>query len=138
VIGKKGANSQKISDVFHVNVQFKAKSSDQQSNSNNNQQAGSSDQPENGNDSHSQEDDAGSSPSPDNSPSKSSESPDVVLISGFKDDCEKARDALLSLVPQSEEVHFPARFHKDLLADKAKILKDLQQKHNVQVNVPKR
>lgn len=140
VIGKKGVNSQKISDKFHVNIQFQAKegSSNQQQS-----QASSS----NGGDSHnhSQEENetagGSSASSVGNSPAKTNGngvSADIVLISGFKDDCEKAREALLQLVPQHEDVPFPAKFHKELLADKAKILKDLQQDHNVQINVPKK
>lgn len=130
VIGKKGANSQKISDDFHVNIQFHAKGSEANGGEHNQSQEGG-------------ENETATTTSPassaDNSPSKSNgSSPDTVLISGFKGDCEKAREALLALVPQREEVAFSAKYHKDLLADKAKILKDFQNDYNVQVNVPKK
>jgi hypothetical protein len=130
VIGKKGANSQKISDEFRVNIQFHAKGSEANGGEHNQSQEGG-------------ENETATTTSPassaDNSPSKSNGgSPDTVLISGFKDDCEKAREALLALVPQREEVAFSAKYHKDLLADKAKILKDFQNDYNVQVNVPKK
>jgi hypothetical protein len=140
VIGKKGANSQRISDEFRVNIQFQPKGGEGKP-----EKAEKPEKPSQaGNDSsqHSQEDDAtnttGSSPSsPVNSPSKSSSSSggagsaDIVLISGFKDDCERAKEALLALVPLKEDVPFPGKFHRDLLADKAKMLNDIQDEHKV-------
>lgn len=155
VIGKKGVNSQKISEEFHVNIQFHAK--DDSKPANNNRQGGQNQQQKRqkggaagtngGDNSHNQSQeeadtpaDSSSPPSSAGSPAKTTNgtSPDIVLISGFKDDCEKARDALLQLVPQREDIPFPAKFHKELLAEKAKILRDLQEDHHVQVNVPKR
>lgn len=143
VIGRGGVNSQKISDEFHVNIQFHAKGQEESRN----HRGGKSKTTNGDSHNHSHEDvdtpaDSSSPPSSiGNSPAKTNgagESPDIVLISGFKDDCEKARDALLQHVPLREDVHFPAKFHKDLLADKAKLLKDLQQDKKVQVNVPKK
>lgn len=63
---------------------------------------------------------------------------DIVLISGLKDDCEKAKQALLSLIPITEEAPFPQKYHKNLLENKAEILRDLGIKYDVQVNVPKK
>jgi polyribonucleotide nucleotidyltransferase len=129
LIGKGGANSQKISDEFRVNILFQAKSHNEQDAS-----AAATASAENGSAESTAEEATNGHAHP-GSPSKSA---DVVIISGFKDDCEKAREALLALVPVSEEVKFAAKFHKDLLADKAKLLRDFTQKYNVQVNVPKK
>jgi hypothetical protein len=96
VIGKKGVNTQRISDDFNVDIQFSAK----QDGSEGEQQS------------------------------------DIVTVSGLKEDCERAKEALLALVPTTEQVHFPHKFHKDLLANKAEILRDLTSKYNVQINVP--
>lgn len=63
---------------------------------------------------------------------------DVILISGLKDDCEQAKEALLALVPVDENVDFPAKFHKDLLANKGEALREFIQQYNVQINVPKK
>ncbi len=68
------------------------------------------------------------------SPSKS----DIIIISGLREDCERAKEALLALVPISENYDFPQKFHKFLLENKAEILKDFSNQFNVQVNVPKR
>lgn len=111
LIGKKGINSSQISEQFKVELQFPAKSNNEAEN--------------NGNDEDS------SNPA---SPSKS----DIIIISGLKDDCEKAKQALLALVPTSEDFDFPQKFHKHLLENKAEILKDFTNQYNVQVNVPKR
>ncbi len=61
---------------------------------------------------------------------------DVITISGLREDCEKAKEALLDLVPVSEQIPFPHKFHKDLLANKAEILRELTNSTNVQINVP--
>ena len=63
---------------------------------------------------------------------------DIVLISGLKDDCERAKQALLDLIPISVDVTFPQKFHKNLLENKAEILRSLGDKHDVQINVPKK
>lgn len=68
------------------------------------------------------------------SPSKS----DIIIISGLKDACEKAKEALLALVPTNENFDFPQKFHMNLLVNKAEVLRDLSNKFNVQINVPKK
>ncbi|RNA31863.1 vigilin-like isoform X1 [Brachionus plicatilis] len=63
---------------------------------------------------------------------------DVFTISGLKENCENAKQALLDLIPMEENFTFPAKFHKELLADKAEVLRKLINDYNVQINVPKR
>jgi hypothetical protein len=63
---------------------------------------------------------------------------DVIVISGLKENCEKAKEALLALVPISQEYPFPQKFHKNLLENKAETLKDLSTKFYVQINLPKK
>lgn len=121
VIGKRGINSQRISDDYHVNISFHAKSSD-----------GGKDEPAT-NGAH-EEHDAATAANGSASPSKN----DIVVISGFRDECEKAKEALLALVPVKEEVPFSAKFHKFLFADKGKILKEITDAYEVMVNVPKK
>lgn len=117
VIGKGGNNSQKISDDFKVELKFPAKSTADAN--------GAIEQ----NGDFEQQDSSSQA-----SPSKS----DIVLISGLKDDCEKAKEALLALVPQSKDVEFPKKFHKELLVNKAEFLINFSNNFKVQVKVPKK
>lgn len=117
VIGTKGANSQEISENFNVELIFPAKAQQ-----NDDQQA----TVENGFENH----DANG----DQAPSKF----DIVLISGLKENCEKAKEALLELVPIHENFDFPNEFHKYLLSNKAEFLREVSTQHNVMVNVPKK
>lgn len=63
---------------------------------------------------------------------------DIFTITGLKENCEKAKQALLDLIPVEENFTFPSKFHKDLLADKAEVLRKLINDYRVQINVPKR
>jgi hypothetical protein len=60
----------------------------------------------------------------------------LITISGLREDCAKAKEALLDLVPVTEQVPFPHKFHKELLANKAEILRELTNSTGVQINVP--
>jgi len=115
LIGKKGNKSSQLSDEFKVEIQFPAKSLSLAANSNSNEQVNST-------------------PTTPNETTSS----DIVLISGLKDDCERAKQALLDLIPISVDVTFPQKFHKNLLENKAEILRSLGDKHDVQINVPKK
>jgi len=120
LIGKKGINSSQISEQFNVELQFPAKFINEENSLTNGDH-----QYENGND--------GDSSIP-VSPSKS----DIIVISGLKENCENAREALLALVPTSEDFDFPQKFHKHLLENKAEVLRDLSNQYNIQINVPKK
>lgn len=135
IIGKKGANSQQISDDFRVEIQFPAKSMEQRSNRPTRQNGTIKSTDPNDDESSSDmvivESETHSAPA---TPSKA----DIIRISGLKEDCEKAKEAMLALLPVTEAVPFPHTFHRDLLANKAEILRELTDRYNVQVNVPKR
>ena len=62
----------------------------------------------------------------------------MIKIRGLRDDCERAKEAILALVPKTEEFAFPKQFHKELISNKAAILNIIRDKFNVQVNVPKK
>lgn len=135
VIGKKGLNSQKISEDFHVELIFPAKlnkDANQQQ-----QQQGAV----NGFESHNGEGDFSDQQQQQQLNGDNADSPskfDVVLISGLKENCEKAKEALLELVPISENVDFPSEYHRFLLENKAEFLRDISIKYNVQTVVPKK
>jgi len=118
LIGKKGNKSSQLSDEFKVEIQFPAKSLSLAANSNSNEQVNSN--------------------TSSNESTTTPTSSDIVLISGLKDDCERAKQALLDLIPISVDITFPQKFHKNLLENKAEILRSLGDKHDVQINVPKK
>jgi rRNA processing protein Krr1/Pno1 len=131
IIGKKGAYSQQMSDEFKVEIKFPAKGSGSSSNYHNNHHHVNGVEQTNGD--HVANDENGvQSASP--IPTKS----DIIEIKGLKEDCEKAKAAILALVPISEEFSFPKHFHKELISNKAAILNAINDNYNVQVNVPKK
>lgn len=115
IIGKKGANSQQICDDFKVEIQFPAKSTADANNENGGIENGAHDSSE-------------------SNPSKS----DTIVISGLKEDCDKAKEAILALVPESEKFAFPKKFHRELISNKAEMLINISNNFNVQVKVPKK
>ena len=127
LIGKKGINSLQISEEFKVEIQFPAKLAAAATEPN-----GSAEAVNNANSNESEEYSNPSSPA--HGPNKA----DIIYVSGSKENCEKAKQALLALVPINENCDFPQKFHKNLLENKAEILKELSNQFNVQVNVPKK
>jgi len=125
IIGKKGASSQQISEEFKVEIQFPPKSANEAA--------------VNGDAAHTEQSTENENDSENNSIANSSPSKsDIVTISGLREDCENAKQAILALVPVSEQVPFPSKFHKDLLANKAEVLRDYRNNHNVEIVVPKK
>lgn len=120
LIGKKGINSSQISEQFKVELQFPAKFNNEMSETN-------GENLQNGDNNN------GDSSIP-VSPSKS----DIIVISGLREDCENAKEALLALVPTTENFEFPQKFHRHLLENKAEVLRDLSNQFNIQINVPKK
>jgi transcription antitermination factor NusA-like protein len=157
IIGKKGANSQQISDTYKVEIHFPAKSindkrgqqqrqQQQQQQQNHHQNSSKTNSPGGivQDEDSTNDDDVvltnGTSPASSTtelSNSHSSKS-DIIQITGLRENCEKAKEAILELLPISEDYPFPSTFHRDLLSNKAEILRQLTDTHNVQINVPKR
>jgi len=124
IIGKNGDNSQQISDDNKVEIQFPAKSNADAARANGDLK---------NNDDSSDHTDS-NAPSNTNSPSKS----DIILITGLRENCEKAKEEIFALVPISENVPFPKKFHKELVANKAELLIKLSNAYKIQIRVPKR
>uniref|UniRef100_A0A0N4ZK99 Vigilin n=1 Tax=Parastrongyloides trichosuri TaxID=131310 RepID=A0A0N4ZK99_PARTI len=61
---------------------------------------------------------------------------DIITISGRAENCEKAKAALLALVPVTKEIIIPREFHSALIGKGGKDIRNLQQFYNVNVNVP--
>lgn len=60
----------------------------------------------------------------------------IVTITGRKENCEKAKEELLALVPVSIEVSIPYEFHRFIIGQKGAEVRDLMDKHNVHIHVP--
>lgn len=61
---------------------------------------------------------------------------DLILITGKQEDCEKAREALLALVPVTEEVEVPFKLHRFIIGQKGAGVRRLMEDHDVNITVP--
>lgn len=133
IIGKKGAYSQQMSEEFKVEIKFPAKNNGSSNNYHNNHHNNQINGVEHINGNHVTNGENGL-----NGTSPTPVKYDIIEIKGLKEDCEKAKAAILALVPISEEFSFPKNFHKELISNKAAILNTINDNYNVQVNVPKK
>lgn len=60
----------------------------------------------------------------------------TVLISGRAENCEKAKEALLSLVPVTIQVAIPYEYHRFVIGQKGVGVRELMDRCNVNVRVP--
>lgn len=61
---------------------------------------------------------------------------DIITISGRPENCEKAKAALLGLVPVTREIVVSREFHSALIGRGGKDIRNLQQLYNVGVQIP--
>ncbi|XP_050051125.1 vigilin [Dermacentor andersoni] len=61
---------------------------------------------------------------------------DLILITGKQEDCDKAREALLALVPVTEEVEVPFKLHRFIIGQKGAGVRRLMEDHDVNITVP--
>lgn len=61
---------------------------------------------------------------------------DVIVISGRPDDCEAAKNALLALIPVQVEVQVPYDYHRFIIGQKGKDVRELMERFDVSVSVP--
>lgn len=62
---------------------------------------------------------------------------DVITITGRKENCEAARDAMLALVPVTEEIAVPFDYHGQLIGQKGKEIRQLMEECDVVITIPK-
>ncbi|XP_039250831.1 vigilin-like [Styela clava] len=113
VIGTKGAKVQSITSQFDVQVKF----------------------PDRG---------PGNGPRNEQEPSGEQEQqekeeekrPDLILITGNKDKCEAAKQALLALVPISEDVEVPFKFHRYIIGQKGAEVRRMMEEYDVNISIP--
>lgn len=61
---------------------------------------------------------------------------DIVRVSGKKENCDAARDALLALVPVTLEVTVPFRHHRYIIGQKGENVRAMMTAHDVNIQVP--
>lgn len=61
---------------------------------------------------------------------------DIILISGKKENVEEARDALLALVPVSEEIKIPFENHRYLIGQRGETIQKMMKEYDVNISVP--
>ncbi|XP_058464873.1 vigilin isoform X1 [Malaya genurostris] len=62
-------------------------------------------------------------------------SSDIIRISGRKDKCEKAREALLALIPVTEEINVPFDLHRSLIGQKGRDVRELMNTYDVHIEL---
>lgn len=70
---------------------------------------------------------------PDDRPRKS----DIILITGKKENCQAAHDALQALVPISIDVEIPYDFHRYIIGQKGKDVREMMNKYDVNIEIPR-
>jgi len=61
---------------------------------------------------------------------------DIIRISGKKDKCDAAAEALQALVPVNLEVEVPFEFHRFIIGQKGEGVRELMNRFNVNIKVP--
>ncbi|XP_055529154.1 vigilin isoform X2 [Wyeomyia smithii] len=60
---------------------------------------------------------------------------DIIRISGRQDKCEKAKEALLALVPITEEINVPFDLHRSLIGQKGRDVRELMNTYDVHIEL---
>ncbi|XP_049294896.1 vigilin [Anopheles funestus] len=60
---------------------------------------------------------------------------DLVRISGNEEKCELAKEALLALVPLTEEINVPCDLHRSLIGQKGRDVKELMNTYDVHIEM---
>lgn len=119
VMGAKGAKVQAITVNNNVNIKFPDRPTDEQN--------GYVEPSSNGwasDEAHEEEIDS--------APCKT----DVIIISGRRENCEKARDDLLALVPVTQDVAIPNEFHRYVIGQKGAEVRRMMDEYDVNISVP--
>merc|ERR1711962_1119200 len=69
------------------------------------------------------------------SPDRSSD-PNIIRITGKKDNCDNAAAALRDLVPITAEYPIPFEFHKFIIGQKGKEVREMMNEYDVNIRVP--
>ncbi|XP_070561985.1 vigilin-like [Ptychodera flava] len=120
VMGAKGAKVQAVTADCEVGIKFPDRNPNiEQTNGN-----AESDPVVNG--------DGNSENSEEDRPKKS----DIILITGKKENCEKAKAALMALVPVTEEIDVPYDLHRFIIGQKGVGVRKMMDEHDVNIAIP--
>jgi len=61
---------------------------------------------------------------------------DIITISGKKEKCEAAKNALLNLVPITEDTNVPFKFHRFIIGARGKDVRKMMEDYDVSISVP--
>jgi len=125
IMGPRGNNIKEIQANYNVQIKFPEKKSEKTN--------GHERDTPNGDIGHS--DDAASETSEASTPKKTQRRNIIVLV-GMADDCEAARKALLELIPVDIEVEVPYDYHRFIIGQKGKEVRELMEKFDVSISVP--
>ncbi|XP_077866398.1 vigilin-like, partial [Saccoglossus kowalevskii] len=122
VMGAKGSKVQAITSEYEVGIKFPDRNMNMNAESNGNNGNGEPIEPVvNG--------DGGSENSEDDKPKKC----DTIIITGKQDNCDRAKAALLALVPVTEEVTVPFEFHRFIIGVKGAGVRRMMDDHDVSI-----
>ncbi|KAK3594419.1 hypothetical protein CHS0354_037444 [Potamilus streckersoni] len=113
VMGARGANVQEITRQYEVGIKFP-------------------DRPVNGDDNIPNGEVNGGREEETEPPKRS----DIIIITGKPENCEKAKAALLALVPITEEVAVPFEFHRYIIGQKGRDVRKMMEEFNVNISIP--
>jgi len=109
IMGARGANIQKVCSDFNVQIKIPDRKSNKP--------------PQNGT-------------TNENENTNGQENPDIIRINGRKENCEDAAAALKALVPINIEVDVPFEFHRFIIGRGGENVRQLMNKHDVNIKVP--
>merc|ERR1719412_583800 len=116
IMGQKGSNVQGITSKYNVQIKFPEKNSNPQKMPNGDLPNGEA-PPTNGNGNGHHEN-------------------DIIKISGKKENCDAAANALKALVPINIEVEVPYKFHRFIIGQKGVGVRKLMEENDVNIKVP--
>jgi transcription antitermination factor NusA-like protein len=61
---------------------------------------------------------------------------DIIVLVGPKQECESAKQALLALIPVEESVEVPFDYHRFIIGQKGKDVRELMDKFDVNISIP--
>ena len=141
VLGSRGSNVQSIQNKHKVQIKFPERRAANEKPNGKSEDSNSTDGPLNG-DAHPSDDNLSetsdqlsAAPGTPNSRSRVSKK-DVILITGRPEDCEAAKQALLASVPVETEVIVPYDYHRFIIGQKGREVRDLMERFDVNISVP--
>lgn len=61
---------------------------------------------------------------------------DIIIITGKQENCENAKQALLDLVPVTEECNVPFEYHRFVIGQRGRDVRKLMQDYDVNISIP--